>query len=132
MVTRFLTLSWCREVYIRLKAPPWQIPRMLIWSTPVGLADVVHAAVDVAVDVVVQGQGAVGLVRVAPVDQVDVLAGGQQPLDGGAVLLDVGHVGPVDQGVDDQQRDRLGGDALGGVVAVQDQLVLAVDRLAWG
>ncbi len=82
---------------------------MLIAVEPVGLADVVHATVDVAVDVVVQGQGPIGPVRIAPVDQIDVLPGGQQTLDGGAVLLDVGHVGAVDQGVDDEQRHRLWG-----------------------
>ena len=95
----------------------------------VRLADVIHAAVDVAVDVVVERDGAVGLIRITPIDQIDVLPGRQQTLDGRAVFLDVGHVGPIDQGVDDQQRDRVGGHAFGRVVAIEHQLVFGVDRL---
>ena len=96
----------------------------------VTLANDVDAAIDVTVDVIVQGQVLVGAVRVTPVDQVDVLAGIEQALDRGAVFLDVGHVGPVDQGVDDQRRDLVLHHAGGGLVAVKLELVFAIDFLA--
>ena len=96
------------------------------------LEDHVHAAVQVAVDVIVQGQHPVRLVRVAPVHQVHVLAGGQQALDGRAVFLDVGHVRAVDQGVDHEQRHRIASHTHRGFVAVEDHLVLSVHGLARG
>jgi hypothetical protein len=91
-------------------------------------ADDIDAAVQIAVDVVVEGQVAVGAIRVAPVDQVDVLAGGHQCLDGRAVFLDVGHVRAVDQGVDDQQRHLAWDLVLGLLEAEQGELVFMIDH----
>ena len=64
----------------------------------------------------------------APVDQVDLEAAGEQLLDHAAVGLQVDDVGPVDQGVADQ--DRLGVDG-GGVAAIAEQAerVFLVDDL---
>ena len=91
-------------------------------------ANHVHAAIQVAVDVIVQRQAAVGAIRVAPVDQVDVLTGRQQILDGGTVLLDVGHVRTIDQRIGYQHWYRILRHALGCTVTVQRQLVLGVNR----
>ena len=98
----------------------------------VAFADHVHATVEVAVDVVVQGEVAVGAIRVAPIHQIDILAGGHQPLHGGSIFLDVSHVGPVHQGVDDEQGCFALHPAfatLGGrVEAEQSELVLLIDH----
>jgi hypothetical protein len=103
MVTRFFTLSGCRAEIAQGEGAALADAEDVDLGHPVALANHVHAAVQVAVDVIVQGEVAVGPVRVAPVHQVDVLAGVHEGLHGGAVFLDVGHVGPVHQGVDDEQ-----------------------------
>ena len=66
-------------------------------------ADDIHATVYIAVDIVVEVKITVGPVRVAPVDQVHVESCFQQSAHGGAVLLQVGHVGAIDQCINDQQ-----------------------------
>src|SRR5690606_17343511 len=69
-------------------------------------------------------------VRVAPVDHVHVQAQRQQAAHQRAVLLQVDHVGTVDQGVDDQQR-RAGGLAIADE-AVEHGLAVAPDLLPLG
>src|SRR5690606_8671267 len=61
-----------------------------------GFDQVVHRTVDEAVDVVVEGEVAVGAVRVAPVQNVHVQAQLQQPAHQRAVGLQVDHVRAVD------------------------------------
>ena len=48
----------------------------------VTLADEVDAVVEISIEIVIDGQGPVSVIRVAPVDEIDVLTGGQQALDG--------------------------------------------------
>ena len=72
-------------------------------------AQVVHCAIDETVDVVVQHEEAIGAIRIAPVQDVDVFTTGQQSLDQRAVRLQVDHVRAVDQCIGDQQRYARGG-----------------------
>ncbi len=81
----------------------------------VALAYGIHTTVQVAVDVVVQGEVAVGTVRITPVHQVDILASFHEGTDRGAVFLDIRHVGPVYQRVNNEQRHLVGDSALVGV-----------------
>src|SRR5439155_2971930 len=91
----------------------------------------VHAAVDVAVDIVVQSEIAVARVGIAPIDQVDVEPALEQAPDDRAVLLEIDHVRPVHQRVHDEHRYRVL-DFDERAEAVEDQLVLLVDRLLVG
>ena len=74
----------------------------------VALPDDVHRVVQVAVDVIFQGQAVVVRVGAAPVEQVHVQAGLEQALDQGAAFLQVHDVWSVDQGVYDQDGDGVG------------------------
>ena len=105
--------------------PPLAHPQQvyLICATP--LPDKIHRVVQVTVDVIIQGQGLIVFIRVAPVKQVNVQAGTEQPLDQRTPVLQVHDVRPVDQGVDDQDGDAMGfGDER--FVVVQPDLVLPV------
>lgn len=62
-----------------------------------------HAAFQVVLDVILQIQETVPLIRVPPVDQVDRDASAAQFGDQGAIRLQVEDIGAVDQGVADQQ-----------------------------
>ena len=68
------------------------------------LGDDVDATADIAVDVVVQGEIAIRLIGITPVDQINILALGEQVLDQGTVALQIDHIGPIDQRVGNQQR----------------------------
>ena len=95
------------------------------------LADLVDAVVHVAVDVVVEREVLVEPRGLAPVDHVDVVAGVEQLADHAAIGLQVEDVRPVDQRVDDEDRDLvlLVG---AGLVVEQFELVLRVDDLRGG
>jgi len=67
-----------------------------------------YGGVDVSVDVVVDPQVLVELVRGPPVDEVHVQPSGEQTLDHGATGLEVHDVGLVDEGVDAQDRRPVG------------------------
>ncbi len=67
------------------------------------LADEIHGAVYVTVDVVVDGQKPVLAAGIAPVDHVQVHAVVQETLHHAAAGLQVEHGLPVDQGIDYQQ-----------------------------
>ncbi len=104
-------------------ADPQQVERILTLLAP----DEVHATVHVAVDVIAQGKKPVGAVRIAPVEQVDVLTGVEQATNQGPVLLQVGHIGAIYQGVDDEHGHVLSpGDPVRGPKPVQNQLVFPV------
>ena len=104
-----------------------QVDRIL----PATLAQGIHAMVDIAVDIIRQAQFAVGGVRIAPIDQVDIQTGIQQTANHGTVFLQIHHIGAVDQGVDDEQRHRM---RLRHprLIAIQRQLVFLIDRLPRG
>ena len=89
----------------------------------------IDAAIEVTVDVIVERQPAIGAIGITPVDQVDVLALLEQVAHHRAVGLQVDHVRPVDQRVDDQQRGLRGRLATAGEMP-HLQLVFAVDQLA--
>ena len=65
------------------------------------LAQEIDAIVDVTVNVVVECQKTIGAIRIAPVDEVDLLAALHQTTDQRSVDLQIGHVGPIDQCIDD-------------------------------
>src|SRR5680860_430054 len=106
-------------------------PQQVDLVQPVTLTDDIDAVVDVAVDVVVQGEVAVPSVDVTPVDQVQVETQIQQVLHHRAVMLDIDHVRPVDQGVDDQYGDRMRVLHLGRIV-IKNGLVFLVDHFPRG
>ena len=91
------------------------------------LAHDVDTAVDVTVDVVIQGQVFVGAVRVSPVDQVNVLAGIEQAANGRTVFLDIHHVRAIHQRVYNQCRNAVLHDTGRRLVAVKRELVLGVN-----
>ena len=71
-----------------------------------GAADLAHGRRDGPVDVVVEAELAVLVARLAPVQEPDVVALGQQVLDERAAGPEVVDVRPVDQGEDEQDRHR--------------------------
>ena len=89
------------------------------------LPDDVHGVVQVAIDVIIQGQARIALVGTTPVEQVNVQAGPEQALDQRAAVLQIHDVRPVDQGVYDQDGDSVGFIDLR-PVTVQAHLVLPV------
>ena len=131
IVIRFLTLCGCiaREAQ-RERAALADAEQVDLRHAGV-LRHRIDAAPDIAVDVVVEGQPAIGAIRIAPVDQVDILALRQQVADQRLVRLQVDHVGPIDQRIDDQDR-RLRGRLRLAAEAIDDELVLAIDLFLGG
>ena len=106
MVTRFFTLSWCSGAVTEAEHAALANAEDVDLVDPVTFAHDVDAAIDITVDVIVERQVFVGAVRDNPSRSgkrpVPVSS---KPCDRRTVFLDVGHVGAVNQRVDDQRRD---------------------------
>ena len=100
---RFFTYSGCKAVNIALIVPPMQYPSRLTFASAGALADLPHDVAEVAVDIVVQREMAIGVGGRAPIDQVGVETGLDEVGDDALVGQDVEDVGTVDQREDEQQ-----------------------------
>ena len=93
--------------------------------------EMIDGAAEEALDVILERQVSVRTVRVAPVDDVDILAAREQALDDGTVGLQVDHVRAIDQCVTDQQRHASRWSRIA-AIAIQHDLAIAPDFLACG
>ena len=70
-----------------------------------GFQDLLDAARELALQIVLETREAVRAVRIAPIDQIDIETAGQQPPDKRALGLEVHHVGPIHERINDEQRN---------------------------
>ena len=88
--------------------PPWQIPMSVILIVPGALPDEINTVIQVVVDVVIKGHVTIRPGRISPVDNVQIHSLLQELPHKAPVGLQIQHVIPVNQGID-QQHGRLAG-----------------------
>ena len=106
---QILDLFWVKRRVTEAKGTPLTDAQQIDLLDVVGGTDGINTVVDVAVDIVVEGQPAFGRAGVTPVDQIDIDTKVEQVAHQRAILLEINHVGAIDQGVGDEQgrRDEL-------------------------
>ncbi len=85
------------------KLPPIQIPIRLIFGTPVPFANEIDDVIQVAIDMVIDGQITILARWVTPVDHVQVDSLFQQILNHALSRLEVEHGLSIDEGVNQEQ-----------------------------
>ena len=113
MVIRFRTRCRMQRRKAQAEYPALTDPEHIQSIQPVRPQDLLDASREIIIDVIGQRGEPVRAVGIAPVDEIHVQAFGQQAADQRTILLQIHHVRPVDQRIDDQQRRAPAGRAIG-------------------
>ncbi len=69
---------------------------------PVRLQDLIYASGELSFEIILEGREAIRAVRITPIDQVHIQSTRQESADERAIRLEVHHVRPIHQRVDDE------------------------------